>query len=222
MAWVEVLLTHIDHRQRAVRNRYLHPCLIAWRAGDDHLDAFGHQQLQAKQSHWPGAGYQRRIAGAHLGNLGDGLHHCSERFTQRCFFQTEVRRNAVQLIGPHDHVAGKRTVNPVTHAAALGAKDEMARATVGAFPAGHSGGAQARDSLADVGLGDAAPYLHHRAGKLMAQNYRRIIAKGVVKHVQIRSADSTEGNFELDLVVAAPGLIHFPDVDMAVAGGVLH
>ena len=51
----------------------------------------------------------------------------------------------------------------------------------------------------------------------MPKNYRGIVAKGVVKHMKIGSADSTIGNLKLDLIVATSWLFNFPYFDIPFA-----
>jgi hypothetical protein len=64
---------------------------------------------------------------------------------------------------------------------------------------------------------DIAAHLNHGAGKLMSENNRGIVAKGVVKHMKIGSADSTIGNFKLDLIVSTSWLLNLPYFDIPFA-----
>jgi hypothetical protein len=48
----------------------------------------------------------------------------------------------------------------------------------------------------------------------MPKNYRGIVAKRVVKHMKIGSADSTIGNLKLDLIVSTSWLFNFPYFDI--------
>jgi hypothetical protein len=51
----------------------------------------------------------------------------------------------------------------------------------------------------------------------MSENNRRIVAKRVVKHMKIGSADSTIGNFKLDLIVSTSWLLNLPYLDIPFA-----
>jgi hypothetical protein len=51
----------------------------------------------------------------------------------------------------------------------------------------------------------------------MSKNNRGIVAKRVVKHMKIGSADSTIGNLKLDLVVSTSWLFNFTYLDIPFA-----
>jgi hypothetical protein len=51
----------------------------------------------------------------------------------------------------------------------------------------------------------------------MPENDRGIVAKRIVKNMDIRSADSTIGNLQLYLVVSTTRLLNFPYVDVPFA-----
>jgi hypothetical protein len=55
----------------------------------------------------------------------------------------------------------------------------------------------------------------------MPQNDRGIIAKSIVKNVDIGSADSTIGDLQLHLVVSATRFLHFADINIPFATRVL-
>jgi hypothetical protein len=51
----------------------------------------------------------------------------------------------------------------------------------------------------------------------MPENHRGVVAKRIVKNMDIRSADSTIGNFELDFAVSASRLLNVPYFDVSFA-----
>jgi hypothetical protein len=55
----------------------------------------------------------------------------------------------------------------------------------------------------------------------MSQNDRGIVAKGIVKNVDIRAADSTISDLQLYLVVSATRFFHFAYIDVPFATRVL-
>jgi hypothetical protein len=110
----------------------------------------------------------------------------------------------------------------VTHATAIGAKDEVSREAVLALTTGNCGGSQACNSLPYRGVVvDVPAHLDHGAGKFMPQNDRRIIAKRIVKNVDIRAADSTISDLQLYLVVSATRFLNFAYIDVPFATRVL-
>ena len=212
----------VDHRRGANPERRIQAFLISRSARDDGSYPFRNQQFEAKQPHGSGPRNQGRISDAHIGDFGDCLHHGREGFAHGGFIQRKIFRNAVELVRTHDHVAGKCAIHPVPHAPAIGAKDEVSRAAVLALATGNGGGAQACDSFSQRGVVvDVPAHLHHRAGKLMPQNDRGIVAKRIVKNMEIRSADSTIGDLQLYLVVSATRFLNFPYIDVPFATRVL-
>jgi hypothetical protein len=110
----------------------------------------------------------------------------------------------------------------VPHSPAIGAEDEISRTAILALAAGHGGSAEARDSLAQGSIViDIFAYLNHCAGELMSQNDWRIVAKSVVKNVDISSAKSTIGNLELYLVVSTTRLLDFSYINIPFATRIL-
>ena len=87
---------------------------------------------------------------------------------------------------------------------------------------GNGGGAQARNSLSQPGVVVNVPaHLNHGAGKLMPQNDRGIIAKRIVKNMDIRAADSTISDLQLYLVVSATRFLNFAYIDVPFATRIL-
>jgi hypothetical protein len=110
----------------------------------------------------------------------------------------------------------------VTHAPAIGAKDEISRAAVLALTTGNRSGAQTGNSLPQGRVVVYVPaHLNHCARKLMPENYRGVIAKRIVKNVNIRSAESTIGDLELYLVVSATGFLYLTYVNIPFATCIL-
>jgi hypothetical protein len=92
----------------------------------------------------------------------------------------------------------------MTHAATVGAKDEVSREAILALTTCNRGGAQACNPFADSRVVvDVPAYFNHGARKLMPEYDWGIVAKRVVKNVNIGSTDSAVGNLKLDLVIAA-------------------
>jgi hypothetical protein len=69
---------------------------------------------------------------------------------------------------------------------------------------------------------DVPAHFDHGARKLMPKYDWRVIAKRVVKDVDIGSTDSTVGNLKLDLVVAATRFLDVPYINISFASRVLH
>jgi hypothetical protein len=110
----------------------------------------------------------------------------------------------------------------MTHAPPIGAKDEVSREAVLALTAGNCSRAKACNSLPDRGVViDVAPHLDHGAGKFMSQDYRGIIAKRIVKNVDIRTAESAISDLQLYLVVAATRFLNFAYIDVPFATRIL-
>ncbi len=62
------------------------------------------------------------------------------------------------------------------------------------------------------------PASDHGAGEFVAEDDGRVVAEGVVHHVQVRAADAAEGYFHLDLARTADGFLHVEDIEVAFAG----
>jgi hypothetical protein len=136
--------------------------LVCTCTGYDGFDSFRHQQLETEQPHWARPRDQGSFATAHLGNFGDRLHHGRKGFAHRCFIEREIFGNSVELVRTHDHVAGKRPIDPVPHASATGAENEISRAAVLALTTGNGGSAQTRDSFSYGGVGDLPAHFDDR------------------------------------------------------------
>jgi hypothetical protein len=87
---------------------------------------------------------------------------------------------------------------------------------------GNGSGAEASHSLPYGGVVvDVAAHLHHGSRKLMPENDRGIIAKRIVKNVDVGSANSAIRNLELNLVVSATRFLNFAYIDIPFATRVL-
>jgi hypothetical protein len=65
---------------------------------------------------------------------------------------------------------------------------------------------------------DTSPDLDHRARKLMSKDHRRIVAKRIMKNMEISSANPAIGDFQLYLIFPALRLFDVQDIDISVAG----
>src|SRR5207245_2573778 len=108
-------------------------------------------------------------------------------------------RNAVELVGAHDHVTGKCTIDAVPHAAPIRAEDEITGAAVLAIAAGYRRGAQTGRSLPRFHIGDVATYFNHGACELVAEDDRGKVAEGVVHDMDVGAANTAICNFQLYL-----------------------
>jgi hypothetical protein len=106
----------------------------------------------------------------------------------------------------------------MTHAPAIGAKDEVSGKAILALATRNRGSAKSRNSLPDCGVVvDVPSHFHHGAGEFMTQNDRRIIAKRIVENVEIRAADSTISDLQLYLVVSATRFRNLAYIDVPFA-----
>src|ERR1700722_9349192 len=191
--------------------------IVPGSASHDGLDALRHQQLHAQKSHGTRAGYQRNVADADFGQLNNRFHHGGEWFAERGFVQRQIRRNAVELIRTHHHVASKTSVHAMAHAPAVRTKYEIAGNAVRALAAGNGCGSQAGHPFANARTGNLAADFHYGAGEFVAENYRRIIAKSILEDVNIRSTQTAKGDFDFDLRRPANRFVHIQDVDVTRA-----
>jgi hypothetical protein len=109
----------------------------------------------------------------------------------------------------------------MAHAPAVGAKDEIAREAIFALSTGNGSGAEPGNTFPQGCISNLPANLDHRAGELMAEYHRRVIAKGIVENVDVGPADSTVGNLQLYLFVPATRLLNFLYVNVAFAACVL-
>jgi hypothetical protein len=56
----------------------------------------------------------------------------------------------------------------------------------------------------------------------MAENHRRVVTKRIVKNVNVGTADATKRDLHFDLMFATRWLRDIQQVDVAVAGRMLH
>ena len=52
----------------------------------------------------------------------------------------------------------------------------------------------------------------------MTEDDGRVVAEGVVHHVEVRAADAAEGYLYLDLARTADGFLHVEDIEIAFTG----
>jgi hypothetical protein len=110
----------------------------------------------------------------------------------------------------------------VSHTPAIGAKDKVARTAVLALAAGNRCGTKPGDSFSQPGIGNFAAHFNHRARKLMPKNHRGVVAKRIVKNMEIRPADPTIGDFQLYFAVSTTRLLNLPYFDVSIATCILN
>jgi hypothetical protein len=109
----------------------------------------------------------------------------------------------------------------VTHSAPAGAEDEEARLAVFAFVTSNGGCAEAGYSVSYLHCLHIFANFYNGPGEFVSQDDWGIVAECVMQYVEICTANSTEGDLDLDLSVTTCWLRHETNLYISVAAGIL-
>ncbi len=212
---LKILLTHVDYGVGSDSFCQFKAYPVCVCPGHDCLESSGDEQFQTQQSHRARTRYEHDIPKAERGQIAYRMYNCRQRLADGAFVQWKVRCKREQLVRPNHYKTGKGAVDSVAHAPSLRTKHEFTLTAVDTLTASDRGSSQNTISVSPLQALYTLAGLDDGRRDFMTENDGWKIAKGVMKNVKIGSTHSTPGNFKLHLIVAARGLFHFAQFNVA-------
>jgi len=150
------------------------------------------------------------------------MYGCSQRFAKSAFFHRKIRGEPEELIGTGYDVACEAAVDSMAHASPLRTEHEFPSAAINARPTRNSGGAEDTDTVSLTPSGYVLAFGNYVSRDFVPENHGRKIAKRVVQHMQICTANATPGDFEGDLIRSHHRFTHIADLNVPRAFGELY
>src|SRR5690606_14212708 len=186
----QIFAIHFYCAGRAIFHRQIEPEFVVGSSGNEGFDPLGDQQLCAEQTDRTRTGDKHDITESYPRDITDGVNGRSHRFDQGSLFHADAFGNFEQLVRSDRDVFCKCAVHTVSHTAPVFAEHELTAVAVGTFSTSHGRCAKDGKGVAHPYILNIPSYINNASGKLVAENYGRVIAKGIMIDVKIGPADS--------------------------------